>query len=52
MKQMIVMISMILLGIAISATVMSFSTTATTVANNAQTKILNDVADIAPASGS
>lgn len=50
MKQMIVMISMILLGIAISATVMSFSTTAATVADNAKTTILSEVVTTPPAS--
>lgn len=39
MKQMIVMISMILLGIAISAAVLSFEDTAKTMATNTITKM-------------
>ena len=44
MKQMIVMISMILLGIAISGTVLSFNDTAKQVASNSKTTILEQIA--------
>jgi hypothetical protein len=39
MKQMIILLSMIILGIAISAMVLSFNAPTQTITNNTQTKI-------------
>ncbi|MBO4992134.1 MAG: hypothetical protein J6E42_08275 [Firmicutes bacterium] len=43
MKQVIVLVAMIVLGVAIAGMVLQFRTSATTITNSANQKILNDV---------
>lgn len=43
MKQLIIMISMVILGIAIGGLVLNFQSTATSIANNTSAEILRSV---------